>query len=168
MTVQSSLFSRNSPLTEALDSMLRFLLIHYLAFSTAFMPIVCCCTFSTKTGSKSFEGQSKQTSPVESSCCRKQESNSGTSAPCQVPSENHRNGCPCNTGKVFLVYSGSAEQSVAARDLNLDGFRAVAFFPCYVMRDSSDLSLLALSGLRHNACFLSSVDLLRAKCVLRC
>ena len=149
-------------------SMIRFLLIHYLALSSALMPIVCCCTFPAKFGSKSNEGQSKQTAP-ESCCCHKQKSKTETSAPCQGPIENHRNGCPCHAGKLFLVYGGRAEQSVATRDLNLlDGFRAVALYPCYVMWDSSDLSLLSLSALRHNACCLSSVELLRAKCVLRC
>lgn len=150
--------------------MLRFLLIHYLALSTAFMPIVCCCTFPTNDGSKSNEGQPKQSTPVESCCCHRQQSNAETSAPGQVPSENHRKGCPCNTGKVFLVYSWSPEQGAASRDLNLlDGFKALAVFPCYVnLYDFSDLSCLRLSALRHNACFLSSVELLRAKCVLRC
>lgn len=157
-------------LTKLRKSMMRFLLIHYLAFSTAFMPIVCCCTFPAKVGSKSNEGQSKQTAPVENCCCHKQESKTETSAPCQTPSENHRKGCTCNTGKVFFVNSGSAEQSAVSRDLNLlDGFRAFALFPCYVnLWNFSDLSNFRLSTLRHNACFLSSVELLRAKCVLRC
>lgn len=170
MIVQFHLLSRNSRCLKHSYSMIRFLLIHFLAFSTAFMPIVCCCTLPTKVGSQSKEGQSKQTAPVENCCCHKQESKTETSAPGQVPSENHRKGCPCNTGKVFLVYSGGAEQGVASRDLNLlDGFRAFALFLCYNnLWDNADLSLLRLSVLRHNDCYLSSVELLRAKCVLRC
>lgn len=150
--------------------MIRFLLIHYLALSTAFMPIVCCCTFPIKAGSQSDNTHAKQTAPVESCCCHKQETKTDASVPCNVPSENHRKGCPCNTGKDFLVYSGSTEENVTTRDLNLlNGFKAIALFPCCIsLWDFSDLNLYRLSALRQNACFLSSVELLRAKCVLRC
>lgn len=142
--------------------MLRFLLIHYLVIYTALVPTVCCCTASPNAKVAAGVDDSPQSEP---SCCQKR----------HTPSHSHKspvNGgqkeCPCTSCKVFLptINSLNPNDNLLSDDSRFENRTLDASLFALEVQSNFDLHS-ALSGFL-NSSRRSSVDILRAKCVLRC
>lgn len=146
-------------------SMLRFILIHYLVLNTALVPAFCCCNTPSSVKSTTSGDDSAQSEP---SCCCQKHKHQSKSQHCPSPIKNDRKECPCESGKVFL-----ANISTLSKSVNLGS--EDEWFAIGVLHASSiggdcqsNLKLgIALPDFL-NSCSPSSVEILRAKCVLRC
>lgn len=147
--------------------MFRFLLVHYLAFATALLPVMCCCAPQKLFGSHA-ASDARQTEPVKHCCCHKSEP--PASIPCNAPAKSPHKECPCGGGKLFLGALKTAEKDTAdsgwafETSLKLNLLAPCLAQPCH----GAEVRVLTLTALRLDSSFLSAVDVLRAECVQRC
>ena len=143
--------------------MVRFLLIHYLAIYTALVPAICCCNASPNAKVAGPDNSSQS----ESTCCQKRHTQSQSHTH-KSPVNGSQKECPCTACKVFLptIHSLNQNDNLFSDDCRFEN-RALeaALFTLEVQSNLDQHS--ALSGFLNSSC-RSSVEILRAKCVLRC
>lgn len=144
--------------------MLRFVMIHYLAFYTALVPTMCCCIATSNVKAATSIDDSEQT---EAPCCRQKHGHRSRSQQCPTPVKNDRKECPCESGKTFLVNVHSLNQSDTTSRFGYDPFEDGVLFAS-ALECLSNLNLHYTSLGFVNSCSRSAVEILRANCVLRC
>lgn len=146
--------------------MVRFILIHYLVLYTALVPAFCCCNAPSAVKGTTSGDDSAQSEP--SCCCQKQNLQS-KSKHCPSPIKHDRKECPCESGKVFLATVNNLNQNLITSGSANDWFAIDVLSTVLTARECQSNLLLnsVLSGFL-NSCCPSSVEILRAKCVLRC
>lgn len=144
--------------------MFRFALIHYLVIYTALVPAVCCCTATPNANVAAGVDDSPQSEP---SCCQKRHT-APHSHSRKSPVNGGQKECPCTACKVFLPTVSSLNTNANLfSDENWSENRALDA-SLLALEHQSNLNLHStLSGFLNSSC-RSSVEILRAKCVLRC
>lgn len=145
--------------------MIRFLLIHYLAIYTALVPVICCCSASP---SPNAARSADSSSESEHACCCQKRTSHSQSQPITSPINDGRKECPCVSCKVFLPSVSSANLSYALRTCENWFENGTLDTLPFTLEYQSSLYLHKTSFALLNSSSRSSVEILRAKCVLRC
>jgi hypothetical protein len=152
------------------EPMIRFLVVHYLAFAMAVMPVMCCCAPKSILTSQAAKAAPDQQAEKDC-CCQTHELNGRDAGQHQLPTKHHPKKCPCGGGtKSFLGNLAKPEQESSQTGWILDtALKPNLSAPCLDLPwHLADVRLLQLDSLRLICPFWSALDLLRAESVLRC
>lgn len=146
--------------------MLRFVLVHYLALYTALVPSICCCIAPSNVNAPASISDSEQSNPT---CCCQRHVPHSKPKPSPSPIKPDRKECPCESGKTFLASVNGSSQNDATSRVGYDKHDdRVLSAGILTLKSHANLNLHYPSLSFLNSCSQSSVEILRAKCVLLC
>lgn len=149
--------------------MFQFLLVHYLAIATVLIPVVCCCT-TPQRASGSVLAENHERGASHRCCCNGGEEMGDSKAPVEYPARSPGKQCPCQGAKSFLGSLSNSESNTKYSTSELGNLLGIEeLSPALVSINLPQaVSASQLVDRGQDSPFISSIEILRAKSLLRC